>query len=62
MPRKGFHNPLLCVIAVAGAISAAATVAHGGAPACPADCDLPADKQVGINDFLALLGNWGPCP
>ena len=43
----------LCLIAAAGAIRARAT------QACPADCALPADKEVGINDFLALLGQWG---
>ena len=26
----------------------------------PADID--GDGVVGINDFLALLANWGPCP
>ena len=25
-------------------------------------CDLNGDGEVGINDFLALLGAWGPCP
>jgi len=24
--------------------------------------DLDGDGVVGINDFLALLANWGPCP
>ncbi len=27
---------------------------------CPWDLDGSGD--VGINDFLALLANWGPCP
>ena len=27
-------------------------------PGCPADLD--GDCQVGITDFLLLLGNWGP--
>ena len=27
---------------------------------CPADVDN--DGAVGINDFLALLAAWGPCP
>ena len=27
---------------------------------CPADLD--GDGVVGINDFLALLAAWGPCP
>ena len=31
---------------------------------CPADCpaDIDNDDVVGINDFLDLLANWGPCP
>jgi parallel beta-helix repeat protein len=32
---------------------------------CPWDCGLPRDRQVGIVDFLAMLGQWGqvgaPC-
>ncbi len=28
--------------------------------ACPADVD--GDGAVGINDFLLVLANWGPCP
>lgn len=31
-----------------------------GDPPCPADTDD--DGMVGIEDFLAILGNWGPCP
>ncbi len=27
---------------------------------CPLDFD--ADGEVGITDFLWVLGNWGPCP
>ena len=27
---------------------------------CPSDVDN--DGTVGINDFLQLLGDWGPCP
>ena len=27
---------------------------------CPGDID--GDGEVGILDFLTLLGNWGPCP
>ncbi len=27
---------------------------------CPADIDN--DGTVGINDFLDVLANWGPCP
>ncbi len=30
------------------------------APPCPADLDGSGD--VGVSDFLELLGNWGPCP
>jgi len=29
-------------------------------PPCPSDFD--GDGEVGINDFLELLANWGPCP
>ncbi len=29
---------------------------------CPWDCQAVPDGNVGINDFLALLGHWGPCP
>ncbi len=31
---------------------------------CPQPCvgDLDYDGNVGINDFLNLLANWGPCP
>ncbi len=25
-------------------------------------CDVDGDGTVGINDFLTLLGEWGPCP
>jgi len=25
-------------------------------------CDVDGDGVVGINDFLTLLGSWGPCP
>ena len=28
-------------------------------PLCPWDCGVPANKSVGIVDFLALLGQWG---
>ena len=27
----------------------------------PGSCDFDGGG-VGINDFLELLGNWGPCP
>ncbi len=34
-------------------------------PSCPWDCGPPPDKEVGINDFLAVIGTWGvvdaPC-
>ena len=30
--------------------------------ACPWDCGGDNDGNVGINDFLELLANWGPCP
>jgi len=31
----------------------------GGEISCPWDCEPVADGIVGINDFLALLGQWG---
>ncbi len=31
----------------------------GGPPPCPAD--INGDHQVGVNDLLAVIGNWGPC-
>ncbi len=27
---------------------------------CPADAD--GDREVGVNDFLLVLAQWGPCP
>ncbi len=59
MSSQGPLTTWLCVIAVVGTMSTGATEAQGGAPVCTGDCALPADKQVGINDFLALLGQWG---
>jgi hypothetical protein len=32
------------------------------ATTCPWDCESVPDGTVGINDFLALLAGWGPCP
>ena len=29
---------------------------------CPWDCQVAPDQNVGINDFVDLLGHWGPCP
>jgi hypothetical protein len=34
-------------------------VTLGIAPACPWDCGEPADGQVGVVDFLAVLAQWG---
>lgn len=33
-------------------------------PPLPAPClaDVSGDQIVGITDFLAVLGTWGPCP
>ncbi len=59
MSKQGPLTTWLCVITVAATMPVGATEAHGGAPACTADCDLPSDKEVGINDFLALLAQWG---
>ena len=28
---------------------------------CPA-ADIDGDGEIGINDFLAVIGTWGPCP
>ena len=39
-------------------IIVALAFAAGGA--CPSDVNN--DGTVGINDFLQLLGDWGPCP
>ncbi len=35
------------------------TAAGAGGEPCPADVDN--DGQVGITDFLAVIGAWGPC-
>ncbi|MEE8459993.1 MAG: hypothetical protein V3S08_08965 [Phycisphaerales bacterium] len=35
------------------------TLSITGVPPCPWDCEPVPDAQVGINDFLALLGQWG---
>ena len=59
MRRQGCFITCLWLIAVVGAMPARATQAQGPGPACPADCDLSANKEVGINDFLALLAQWG---
>ncbi len=34
------------------------------ASSCPTPCPADVDDggSVGINDFLDLLANWGPCP
>ena len=31
-------------------------------PSAPIPGDADGDGIVGINDFLLVLGNWGPCP
>jgi hypothetical protein len=31
-------------------------------PECPWDCEDVPDGQVGIDDLVALIGHWGPCP
>jgi len=57
------------VVIAAGLILAAVIVtrtpaqqgmAAGVGDPCPSDIDN--DAMVGINDFLILLGDWGPCP
>ncbi len=34
----------------------------GSAPGAPCPWDLDNSGDVGVSDFLDLLGNWGPCP
>ncbi len=38
------------------------SVVVSGGPCPQCDGDVDADGTVGINDFLALLAAWGPCP
>ncbi len=54
--------PELCV--EAGATPTIVDVTPCFAVTCPQPCvgDLDNDGSVGINDFLDLLANWGPCP
>ena len=35
------------------------TLTITGIPACPWDCEAVPDALVGVNDFLALLAQWG---
>ena len=53
--------PELCV--EAGGTPAIVDLAPCFAVNCPQPCvgDLDNDGDVGINDFLDLLANWGPC-
>ena len=37
-----------------------ALLAFAAGGTCPSDVNN--DGTVGINDFLQLLGDWGPCP
>ena len=34
----------------------------GSAPGAPCPWDLDNSGDVGVSDFLDLLGTWGPCP
>ncbi len=34
----------------------------GSIDACPCPADLDGSGDVGVSDFLELLGSWGPCP
>ena len=34
----------------------------GSIDACPCPADLDGSGDVGVSDFLELLGAWGPCP
>jgi len=62
------RNTTTTVVIAAGAVLAAVIVTRtlaqrstaGAGDPCPADIDN--DAVVGINDFLTLLGDWGPCP
>ena len=31
-------------------------------PACPWDCEDEPDGSVGIDDLVAIINHWGPCP
>lgn len=64
------RNTTTTVVIAAGAMLAAVIVTRtpaqverptaGAGDPCPADIDN--DGDVGINDFLQLLADWGPCP
>ena len=46
---------------VGGNIGDRRTLAGIGTPSfCTADVDR--DGEIGITDFLEVLGQWGPCP
>ncbi len=51
----------------AGMMTGGAFVLAGGfwgalvKPPCPWDCEAEPNGDVGIDDFLALLAQWGPC-
>jgi len=47
-----------------GGVLLATSIASAGVPTCPWDCEATPDKNVGINDFLGVLAQWGttgPC-
>ncbi|MEE8459189.1 MAG: hypothetical protein V3S08_04915 [Phycisphaerales bacterium] len=45
--------------AITGGLLLATGIASAGVPTCPWDCQSVPDKAVGINDFLAVLAQWG---
>ncbi len=47
-----------------GQTGGSVTVLLNDPPPLPKPCpwDLDGSGDVGVSDFLDLLGNWGPCP
>ena len=50
---------MLVRAAISGGLLLATGIASAGVPTCPWDCQPVPDKEVGINDFLAVLAQWG---
>ncbi len=50
---------MLVRAAITGGVLLATSIAAAGVPTCPWDCEASPDKNVGINDFLAVLAQWG---
>ncbi len=61
-PSRAGSRVAVCVALLA---TAAARAGDPGPFDCPWDCGQPPDKDVGIADFLAVIGTWGivgvPC-